>query len=174
MELLDALKTRYSCRAFAPEAPTKEQITAVLEAGRLAPTACNFQSVRIWAVTDPDLVAKMDTVTGCRYGAPVVLVLGYDDTVAPIHKMSDEENGWSYGELDTTSALVHMALRATDLGLATCWLGAFNGDKVHELLGIPANIRVRALLDLGTPAAAGTPSPMHADRKPLTETVTWL
>ena len=175
MELLQALETRYSCRAYTPEAPTPEQIEAVLEAGRLAPTARNNQPVRLWVATGAENLAKIDICTGCRYGAQVVFILGYDVDEACTHVWGSPEDAWSFGPIDTTSVLVHMALRATDLGLATCWLGAFDGDKVHELFGIPANIRIRALLDLGTPAEGrGEPSPRHTDRKPLSETVAWL
>ena len=175
MELLTALETRYSCRAYAPDVPTREEIDAVLEAGRLAPTAKNAQPVRLWVATGEENLAKIDACTGCRYGAPVVFILGYDEDVACNYIWGNPDDAWSFGPIDTTSVLVHMALRATDLGLATCWLGAFNEDKVHELFGIPANFKIRALLDFGTPAEGkGGPSPRHADRKPLAETVTWL
>ena len=176
MELQTALETRYSCRAFAPDAPTHAQIEAVLEAGRLAPTARNGQSVHVWVATGEDNLAKIEECTRCRYGAPVVFILGYDEDTQCVHSWSGTETGWSFGELDTTSVLMQMALKATDLGLATCWLGAFDGDKVHELFGIPANFRIRALLDFGAAAEgdAGKPSPRHTDRKPLSETVTWL
>ena len=175
MELLQALETRYSCRAYAPDMPTPAQIETVLAAGRLAPTARNNQPVRLWVATGEENLAKIDKCTGCRYGAPVVFIMGYDEDAACVHTWGSPEDAWSFGELDTTSVLVHMALRATDLGLATCWLGAFDGDKVHEEFGIPANFKIRALLDLGTPAEGkGGPSPRHTARKPLDETVTWL
>ena len=175
MELLNALETRYSCRAYTSDAPTCEQIAAVLEAGRLAPTARNNQPVRLWVATGEENLAKIDGCTGCRYGAQVVFILGFDENEACVHTWGGPEDRWSFGDVDTASVLVHMALRATDLGLATCWLGAFDGDAVHKAFGIPANIKIRALLDLGTPAEGkGAPSPRHADRKPLSETVTWL
>lgn len=175
MELLTALETRYSCRAFAPEAPTPEQIQAVLEAGRLAPTARNDQFVHVWVAAGEENLAKIDACTRCRYGAPVVFILGFDGDNQCAHEWGNEGDPWSFGDVDTASVLVHMALRATDLGLATCWLGAFDGDKVHEAFSIPANFRIRALLDLGAPVEGkGNPSPRHTDRKPLAETVTWL
>ena len=82
MELLTALETRYSCRAYAPDVPTREEIDAVLEAGRLAPTAKNNQPVRLWVATGEENLAKIDACTGCRYGASVVFILGYDENEA--------------------------------------------------------------------------------------------
>lgn len=176
MELQQALETRYSCRAFTSEAPTEEQIRAVLEAGRLAPTACNYQPQRIYVVQGEENLAKLDECTRCRYNAQVAFIIGFDTEVAAVHE--PERMGGStfyFGDQDATSALVHMALKATDLGLATCWLGAINDDNLHDRFGIPANIAIRAVLDLGIPAEEkGGPSPMHASRKPLEETVTWL
>ncbi len=175
MELLTALETRYSCRAFVPDAPAREAIEAVLAAGRLAPTAKNNQPVHLWVATGEENLAKIDGCTRCRYGAPVVFILGYDENEACDYIWGSPDDAWSFGPIDVTSVLVHMALRATDLGVATCWLGAFDEAKVHEAFGIPANFRIRALLDFGTPAEGkGDPSPRHADRKPLSETVIWL
>ena len=176
MELQTALETRYSCRAYAAEEPTRETIEAVLAAARLAPTARNDQHVHIWVAAGEENLAKIDACTKCRFGAPVVLIFAYDEDVQCVHKWGGPEDTWSFGEIDVASTLVHAALKATDLGLATCWLGAFDGAKVHEQFGIPENWQIRALLDLGTPAEgdAGQPWKLHFDRKPLEETVTWL
>lgn len=174
MELQTAFETRYSCRAYTDDVPTRAQIEAILEAGRLAPTARNSQTQHIWVATKPEDLEKIDACTKCRYNAPAVLILGYDKDTAPGNIWCPGKE-WSFGELDITSVLMQMILKATDLGLATCWLGAFNEDTVHELFNIPENFAIRALIDLGTPdGEAGAPSPRHTDRKPLTETVTWL
>lgn len=174
MELQAALENRYSCRAYTDDAPTEAQIEAVLEAGRLAPTARNDQAHHVWVATKPEDLEKIDACTKCRFNAQTVFIVGYDKDTAPANIWSPG-NEWSFGELDATSVLVHMLLKATELGLGTCWLGAFNEATVHELFGIPENYAIRALIDLGTPnGEAGGPSPRHTLRKPLTETVTWL
>ncbi|MDO4183388.1 MAG: nitroreductase family protein [Coriobacteriia bacterium] len=175
MELQQALEQRYSARSFVAEAvPTVQQITAILEAGRLAPTAKNVQSQRVWVVTKPEDLEKIDAATRCRYGAPAVLIVGSDENVAARHNLWGGTD-WSFGKDDATSALVHMMLKATDLGLATCWLGAFDDTRVRADFAIPENVAIHALLDLGTPDAEnGGPSPRHTSRVPLEETVTWL
>ena len=174
MELQTALETCYSCRAYLEQAPTKEQIDAILEAGRIAPTARNDQAQHLWVVTKPEDLEKIDLCTHCRYNAPVVFILGYDKNVQCTN-IWNEPDVWSFGELDITSVLMQMLLKATDLGLATCWLGAFNEAAVRQQFDIPENFAIRALIDLGIPdPEKGGPSPRHTDRKPLTETVTWL
>ncbi|MGN1361117.1 MAG: nitroreductase family protein [Eggerthellaceae bacterium] len=175
MELQEALEKRFSCRAYLPQEPDREAILAVLEAGRLAPTACNNQSQRVYVARGQEALDKIDACTRCRYGAPVCLIVGYSTQDAAVH--SAERFGgdeFSFGDQDAVSVLVHMALKAADLGLNTCWLGAIDDGKLHELFDIPQDVAIRAVLDLGYASPYGVPSPKHADRKPLEETVTWL
>ena len=173
MELQAALEKRFSCREFLPDVvPTREQIDAILEAGRLAPTARNLQPQRMWVATSPEDLAKIDECTPCRYGAPVAIIIGFDTQTAMMHTQAAEP--WSYGNVDSTSALVHMLLKATDLGLATCWVGMYEDAKVFELFPIPETCEIRALVMLGTPGEKGVPSSGHTERVPLEQTVTWL
>lgn len=176
MELLQALQDRYSVRAFTDEVPTQEQIQAVLEAGHLAPTAANKQPQRIYVVTGEENLAKIDECTRCRFNAPVVFILGYSKAEARMHdgiRLTGEV--FSFGDQDMTSALVHMALRATDLGLGTCWLGAIADDKAHELFDVPEDVAIRAFLDFGVPdPEKAKPSVMHSTFRPMNEVVTWL
>ncbi len=71
--------------------------------------------------------------------------------------------------IDTAIAVDHITLAAVEEGLGTCWIGAFNEKKVKEILSIPNNIRVVALLPLGYPSAIPRPTP----RKSLDEIVMW-
>lgn len=174
MELQEALEDRYSCRNFSDEAPTREQIIQVLEAARLAPTACNFQSYRFYVVTDPSMIERMDAVTPLRYNAQCMIVGGYDIDEAPDHSKTHPEEPWCFGYMDMSSAIVHIMLKAHEIGLETCWLGAFEEKKCHQALGIPDNVAIRAIVNLGYPGEKGSPSSKHTSRKPLEETVTWL
>lgn len=175
MELQKVLETRYSCRRYTDQVPAREQIEAVLEAGRLAPTGCNYQPQRIYVVTGEKL-AKVDECMRYRFNAPVCFIIGYDVNEAAKH--TNERFGgseYSFGEHDFASVLVHMALKATDLGLATCWCGGFDDEHLHELFELPESVAVRAVLDFGYPAEEkGGPSHLHFKRKPLEETVIWL
>lgn len=176
MELQAALEQRYSCRGYKEEEPSREQIISVLEAGRLSPSARNLQPQRVYVVTGQDKLSKLDECVVNRYKAPVAFIIGYEDTEASMH--NPERLGGSaftFGEHDATSVLVHMALKATDMGMATCWLGAINDLKLKETFDIPESVNVRAVLVMGFPSEdKGVPSPLHTTRRPLEETVTWV
>ena len=176
MELQEALEQRYSCRCFTPEALTTGQLTALVEAGRLAPTACNNQPQRVYVVTGAENLAKLDNCTKCRYDAQAAFIVGFDTTEAATH--DPERMGgtfFSFGDQDAISALLHMALKATDLGLATCWLGAINDNQLHLEFGIPETVAIRAVLVCGHPdPEKGGPAGMHTKRRPAEETITWL
>lgn len=79
MEFTELTTARYSCKKFNPEKQiTKEQLDAILEAGRVAPTAKNLQEQRIYVAQSAEALAKIDHQTPCRYGAPTCLVVAYD------------------------------------------------------------------------------------------------
>lgn len=172
MELQTALENRYSCRNFLPKEVTREQILTVLEAGRIAPTARNDQPQRLFVVTGEENLAKIDDCTPCRYGAPIAIIVGFDAEGAFMHDVNGEK--WSYGNADSTSVLVHMLLKATDIGLATCWVGMYDDSKMYANFPELEGTALRAIVMLGYPSEKGAPSPRHAERKPLEETVTWL
>ncbi|MCQ2383196.1 MAG: nitroreductase family protein, partial [Clostridia bacterium] len=154
--------------------PTKEQITDLLEAGRICPTARNYQSQRIFVVTKQEDLKKIDKATQCRFNAPVVFIFGFDNTVAAQHDRWAGEK-WDFGRDDLNSALVHMMLKATDMGLATCWVGAFEEATIRQEFNLPSNITIRALLDFGYATKdKGQPGPMHTKREPLNQTCKWL
>lgn len=72
MEFTEVIKNRYSCKKFSDEKVDKEKLNAILEAGRVAPTAKNLQEQHIYVVQSENGLAAIDKVTPCRYGAPVV------------------------------------------------------------------------------------------------------
>ena len=78
MEFKEVVKNRYSCKKFSDRQVENEKLTAILEAGRLAPTAKNLQEQHVYVVQVEQKLAKIDAVTPCRYGAPTVLVVAYD------------------------------------------------------------------------------------------------
>lgn len=78
MEFLNLIKERYSCKKFDGRPIDESVLTAILEAGRLAPTAKNAQAQRVYVLTSPKALAALDSITPCRYGAPVVLAVAYD------------------------------------------------------------------------------------------------
>jgi len=162
MDIMEAIRTRRSHRAYLPDEVSEEDLQTVLEAARLAPTACNNQPFRIIVVKDKVLREKLGPA--CRgqkfiAEAPVVLVgCGREDQAYP------KQGGWmNTFAIDTTIVFDHITLAATALGLGTCWIGAFEEDAVRQVLGIPPTVRVVCLMPLGRPADA----PAARPRKPL-------
>jgi nitroreductase len=71
-------------------------------------------------------------------------------------------DGKNYAMVDGTLAMDHMTLCATDLGLGTCWVAAFNPERLREVLGIPANIEPLAMTPIGRPASPPKPKQRKA------------
>ncbi len=78
MDFKEVVTARYSCKKFSDKQVEKEQLEAILDAGRLAPTAKNLQEQHVYVVQSPEYLAKIDQETPCRYGAPTVLVVAFD------------------------------------------------------------------------------------------------
>ena len=78
MEFKDVVRNRFSCKKYGEKQVEKEKLDAILEAGRLAPTAKNLQEQHIYVVQSAEALAKIDKVTPCRYVAPTVLVVAFD------------------------------------------------------------------------------------------------
>ena len=106
MEFTEVIKNRYSCKKYAERQISDEQLTAILEAGRLAPTAKNLQEQHIYVARSAEALAKIDAVTPCRYGAPTVLIVAYnaDDVY------TYPGDVYSSGTEDATIVATHLTL----------------------------------------------------------------
>lgn len=79
MEFKELIRARYSCKAYdSSRQLSPETLSEILEAGRMAPTAKNLQEQHIYVCQSPEVLAKIDSCTPCRYGAPTVLVVAFD------------------------------------------------------------------------------------------------
>ena len=170
MEFREVVKNRYSCKKFNGEKVAPEKIEAILEAGRVAPTAKNLQEQHIYVVQSEEMLAKIDALTPCRYNAPTVLVVAFDKNNVFTYPGEKRDSGVE----DATIVATHMILAAEDEGVDSCWVNFFDPDKAAEALGLPENEEVLMLMDLGYAAEGAGPLPNHASRKPLEETVTYL
>ena len=167
MTVLEAIGARKSVRSFTNAPVEDEKLRAVLEAARLAPSASNRQEWRFVVVRDAERrralagAARNQSFVG---EAPVVIACCADT----------DEHRMTCGQLcypiDVAIAVDHMTLAAVELGLGTCWIGAFHEAAVKEILGIPEAIRVVELLPMGYPK---DPAPKDKSRLPLDEIVHW-
>ena len=172
-DFLELCKQRYSVRSFTDKKVEREKLEKILEAGRVAPTAVNFQPQVIYVLQSLYAVAKMARVTPYMFGAPQALLVCYDENICwKNHK--HEEDGHSAGEMDATIVLTQMMLQAWELGIGSCWVCSFDFKKTRELFNLPENIKIAALMPIGYASAQGVPSDRHPKRKPLEETVHYL
>lgn len=170
LSLDQIIARRTSVRAYEPKPVPPEHIIAICEAARAAPSACNSQTWRFIVVTDRTIIKKI-----CREAmrpvipnkwlaqAPVVIV-GCSKLDIVANRLGAGITGVEYYQIDLGIAMEHMVLKATELGLGTCWIGWFKEKKIRALLDIPGKIRVSALLAMGYPKI-GTSAPKR--RKPL-------
>jgi len=170
MEFKEVVKNRFSCKKYSSRKLETAKLEAILEAGRLAPTAKNLQEQHVYVVQSEEILTKIDGVTPCRYGAPVVLVVAFDKNNVFTYPGGKRDSGVE----DATIVATHMILAAADEGVDSCWINFFDPDKMAEAIDLPENEEILMLLDLGYAAEGAGPLPNHSSRKPLSETVSYL
>jgi nitroreductase len=170
MSFLDIAKKRCSVRDFQPREVEEETLLQVLEAARVAPSACNLQPWQIYVVRDVQM--KMELLEAYPRDwfrkAPVILVVCSDHT-----QSWKRHDGKDYSDVDAAIAADHMTLAAADLGLGTCWLGAFDAVKCRKALNLPQYMEPVVILPLGFPAEMESPDRHLTRRKALEEIVRW-
>ena len=170
MDFKEVIANRYSCKKYSGRMPEAEKITAILEAGRLAPTAKNLQEQHIYVLQSEESLEKLDSVTPCRYGAPVVLVVAFDKNNVFTYPGEKRDSGVE----DATIVATQMILAAANEGVDSCWINFFDPDKLAQALALPENEEVLMVMDLGYAAEGAGPLPNHSSRKPLSETVSYI
>ena len=163
MTFFELAKARYSVRSYKPNPIEPEKLEKVLEAGRIAPTACNNQPQRIKIITEPADLKKVDECTPCRFGAPTVLLMCYDKTVS----WKRQFDGADSGAIDASIVTTHLMLALQELGLASCWVMYFDPVKTIDLFALPENIVPVAFLPVGYPADNAKPASGHEQKVAL-------
>ena len=170
MDFLEIARSRYSCKKFDSRQIEKKQLNTILEVGRLAPTAKNLQEQRVYVVQSAEGLAKIDTLTPCRYGAPTVIIMAFDKNNVFTYPGQKYDSGIE----DATIVATHMLLAAKSVGVESCWVNFFDPDKAAEAFQLPENEEILMFLCLGFAAEGSGPLANHSSRKPLEETVTYL
>lgn len=163
MDFMTLAKQRYSVRAFDPRPVESEKLKKLVEACRIAPTAKNQQPQKVFFATSDEAIKKLNELSPCIYGAPVVIVMGYDKTLTWVHPDHPEIHS---GYVDASICLTHMMLEAQELGLGTCWVARFDPYATKEALGLDDNIVLTALMPVGYPAEKAAPSDRHESYRP--------
>lgn len=165
MEYSELMAARYSVRAYRPDPVEDSKLQAVLEAARLAPTACNRQPFQIAVLHTAGREAEIGRIYGRPWfvQAPVVLAV----CAVPAQAWVRESDRFNSALMDATIAADHLILAAANLGLGTCWIAAFDVQAAREVLRLPEGVEPVVFTPLGYPADPPRPK----KRKPLSELV---
>jgi nitroreductase len=157
---------RFSCRSFEPKTLSDAELEPLLEAARWAPSAGNLQPWRFVVVRSPTLregLARSAHGQEFVAAAPVVIVVCA--VPAESARRYRERGEQLYCLQDTAAAVENILLAATEHGLGSCWVGAFDEDAAARCLSLPAGWRPVAMVPVGWPAE----EPRERQRRPLHE-----
>jgi nitroreductase len=166
MDFLELAKKRCSVRSFLDIPVEDEKLVKVLDAARLAPSACNNQPLVLIVLREERSRKALESVYNRAwfYGAPVIIAACCD------HRHSwHRSDGKDFGDIDIAIALDHLILEATNLGLGTCWVGAFKTSEAKKALFLPEYIQPVAFTPLGYPS----PEMQNKSRKKIEDIVHW-
>jgi nitroreductase len=167
MSFAELIAQRQSIRAYSPQAVEEESLRLVLEAGCRAPSACNVQPLVFIVCKDAERIKSLASVYSREWflSAPIVIAVCCDYSLA----WKRAYDGKNYGDVDAAIAMDHMILAATELGLGTCWIAAFDPAAARGAFNLPEHIAPVVLTTLGYPAQTPAPRP----RKNFAEMVRW-
>jgi nitroreductase len=164
MEFKDLIEKRYSVRGYKPNIVEDEKLQKVLNAARLAPTAANHQPIQFIVIHTRGREEELKSIYRAEWFTRAPLII----CACVVHSQGwIRVDGKNYSEVDVSIAMDHLILAATELGLGTCWIGAFDLTAAREVLGIPSDVEPVAFTPLGY--AADTPREKR--RKKLDELV---
>ena len=152
MDFLELAKKRYSVRAYKPDPVEEDKLRNVLEAARLAPTACNLQPFQFIVIHTQGKEADLRRIYSASWFVQAPLVIGVFGIPSDSWRRRDGKN---YCDIDVTIAMDHLILAAAELGLGTCWIAAFDPAAAREILGLPDDVEPVAFTPLGYPADEG-------------------
>ncbi|MGF6907892.1 nitroreductase family protein [Fusobacterium sp. PH5-44] len=166
MDFLQLVKKRYSVRKFDTRKIEKEKLNQILEAGRVAPTALNFQPQRILVLDKEDSLEKLRECTPYHFNAPMILIICYDKVTC-----WKNINNISSGQIDATIVGTHMMLEAANLEIGSTWVGHFDRELIRNKFNIPEYLEIVSILTLGYPADGSEPIPLHYKKFEIEHTV---
>jgi nitroreductase len=168
MELANA---RYSERYFDPRPVEQEKIDQILEAGRIAPTACNYQPQRIYVIRSEEALKKARGMRISHYNAPLMLLVCYDRNAAWCNPADRKYDNYNSGEQDASIAATTMMYEAEALGVHTIWIRGFDSKTVVDAYGLPEHMIPVMMLGLGYPNEKAKANAWHYRRKPIEDFV---
>ena len=167
MEYTELIHQRESVRNYDPSRPvTKETLEKILEAGRVAPSACNIQPWIFLMISSP---VMLDKVKACynrewfKEAPHILVIIGLKDKA-----WNRSYDGYNSIETDVAIAMTHIILAAENEGVGTCWIAAYDPSMLRKALNLEKNQLVFGITPLGYPKA-GYNRTLSKKRKPLSE-----
>ena len=171
MTFLELAKKRYSVRNYSDRPVEEEKLQYILECGRVAPSAANYQPWKIYVVRDASVRTKLATTYSREWFRQAQVVLVF---------CGDHSKGWKRGDgkdhtdIDVSIIIDHITLAAAEQDLGTCWICNFDAASCSELLNLPVNLEPIAYLSLGHPAKEPVDAARHLNRKEISEIVQYI
>lgn len=150
MDLDKAIKSRFSCKHFKTKTPDWKKIIHAVDAASKSPLAGNIPALKFIVVNDEEKIRELGNASTQSFvgKAKYIVVVCSDDKKLV---RSYEQRGKRYSRQQAGAAIENFLLKITDLGLGSCWIGAFVDEQVKRVLHIPEEIEVEALLPVGYP-----------------------
>ena len=166
MSVLEVIRERGSVRRYEDRSIPKDVLGEVLEAARLAQSAANRQPWEFVVIQKEDMKKKLASASEMFVGeaAAVIVCIAHPENCGHVGSLNSFL-------VDVAIAVENVALVSWELGLGSCWIGAYKEDKVRQLLGIPENLRVVSLLSLGYPVEKPASQTIRQRRKLLAQIV---
>ncbi len=174
MDFLELAKQRYSERFFDSRPVEQEKLDRILEAGRVVPTACNYQPQHFYVIRSQEGLAKLRKVTHFHYNVPLMLLVCYDAREVWRNPGDRYYENYNSGEQDASIAAATMMYEAEELGVHTIWIRGFDSKTVVDTYGLPEYMIPVMMLGLGYPNERAKANAWHYLRKPIEEYVTEL
>jgi len=171
MSFIELAKNRYSERYFDSKPVEQDKIDKILEAGRTAPTACNYQPQRIYVIQSEEALKKLRSIRVSHFNAPLIMLVCYDSETAWKNPRDQWYENYSSGEQDATIVATTMMYEAEELGVHNVWLRGFDSQEVANTFDLPKGIIPVMMFAMGYPSEQTKPSDWLYMRKPVEETV---
>lgn len=161
MDFLELAKERYSVRKFLSREVEQEKIDKILEAGNVAPTACNFQPQVIYVIKSNRGLEKLQKCKFSHFGETLAFLVCYDEKKCWFRSFDNKPSG----EIDASIVATHMMMEAWNEGIGSTWIMHFDPEAIFNEFNIPSNIIPVCLLVMGYPDPSYSPTKMHFENK---------
>lgn len=170
MEFLELAKMRCSVRKFKADSIPQDIVEKILDAGHLAPTACNYQPQKVLVVKSAEGLEKLKKCTPCHFDAPLAFIICTDKSLC-FNRPFDSKLS---ADVDASIVTTHMMLEAAELGIGSTWVMFFDPAVVSAEFGLGENVEPIAILPMGYAVPGYEPAPKHSEYRAKEEIVSYV